>query len=141
MNLKTQIVSLKLVTGEEIVTLCVLPLTDADIEESIESGFANYFHMLYPTLVSAKSKFDWWIKTSDERCHRIPIDKIVLVTECRVELKNAFAEFLEQNKITVDEVNESVKSIVESFNDMMAMVDEDEVQPTTENRPKSVTIH
>lgn len=140
MNLKTQIVSLKLVTGEEIVSLCVLPLADADIEESIESGFANYFHMLYPTLVSDKSKFDWWIKTSDERCYRIPIDKIVLVTECRVELKDAFAEFLEQNDITIDDVDESVKSIVESFNDMMELVD-DEVQPTIENRPKSVTIH
>lgn len=128
-------------TGEEIIALCVLPLTDKDIEESVESGFANYFHMLYPSTVSTRSKFSWWLKTSDERRYRIPIDKIVLITECKSELKNKFVDFLEQNNIKIEDVNDGVKALVESFNDIMSIIEDDFDNPVIENTPRSVTIH
>jgi len=141
LNLKTKIVSLKLTSGEELITLSVMPMTGEDIEEAIESGFASFFHMLYPVSYSTESdsEFAWWIKSSTERCFRIPIDKVILVTDTEQSIKAKYAEMLERFEIDIDKVTEDTRQMVESFSEMMNTVDDPGSDKA--NSPKNVTIH
>lgn len=84
LNLKTKIVSLKLISGEELVALSILPYAEEDIEESIETGFSNYIHLLYPTIISSKrnSKYhSFWIESATESTPSIDINHAIALVD------------------------------------------------------------
>lgn len=114
MNLQTRIVFLKLSSGEELISLCLMPHGDS-IEEAIEDGFAYHVHCIHPAIINTKRNQPFlsdWCKYSAERTFKIPVEMFMVFTEATDEVKEAYTLFLKEQGIEEEQVKETVLNMI-----------------------------
>lgn len=115
MNLQTKITYLKLINGEELISLCLMPNGEDALEEAIDTGFAYFVNLLFPASVSTKRNQPFltnWAPFSYERTFKLPVEQFFVVSDATDEVKEAYSLFLKEQGIEQEQVREAVINMV-----------------------------
>lgn len=138
---------MKLASGEELVTIVLLPYGKKDIEESIENGFAFNINLIFPATYSKKRNkpvFSFWCELSEDRSFKIPFSNVVLMTEVNNEVKEMFTLFLKENALEEEQVGEQVQRLLdreEFVKEETEDMEDDDFELPGEKKPQTPVFH